>query len=193
MVRGLARLPAAIRGCLKEIVFMSLFPKFRGVEHFVADARPRRSDARVALMFACALAVGAGGRFAAFARGADSLADLADAVSDAVVNISATQTMDDKHAENAPQLAPGTPFDDLFEEFFRRHQHAGNDRQDPKQRQRKSNSLGSGFVVDPAGVVITNYHVIADANEVTVIFTDGQKLKAVVVGKDEKGDAALLR
>jgi serine protease Do len=183
---------------LKEIVFMSLFPKFRGVEHFVADARPRRSDARVALMFACALALGAGGSFGpipcpAFARGPDSLADLADTVSDAVVNISATQTMDDKHAENAPQLAPGTPFDDLFEEFFRRHQQGGNDRQDQKQRQRKSNSLGSGFVVDPAGVVITNNHVIADANEVTVIFTDGQKLKAVVVGKDEKVDVAVLR
>ena len=109
------------------------------------------------------------------------------------MNISATQTMDDKHAENAPQLEPGTPFDDLFEEFFRRHQQGGNERQDQKQRQRKSNSLGSGFVVDPSGVVITNNHVVADANEVTVIFTDGQKLKAEVVGKDEKVDVAVLR
>ncbi len=106
---------------------MGLFPEFFGVEHFAADARPRRSDARAALMFACALVLGAVGSLGplagpAFARGPESLADLADAVSDAVVNISATQTMDDKHAENAPQLEPGTPFDDLFEEFFRRHQ-----------------------------------------------------------------------
>ena len=136
---------------------MGLFPEFRGVEQFARDARPRRSDARAALMFACTLVLGAAGSLGpipgpAFARGPESLADLADAVSDAVVNISATQTMDNKHAENAPQLEPGTPFDDLFEEFFRRHQQGGNDRQDQKQRQRKSNSLGSGFVVDPSGL-----------------------------------------
>ena len=177
---------------------MALFPEFRGVKHFAADPRPRRSDARAALMFACVLVLAAAGSLGlisgpAFARGPESLADLADAVSDAVVNISATQTMDDKRAENAPQLEPGTPFDDLFEEFFRRHQQGDNDRQDQKHRQRKSNSLGSGFVVDPSGVVITNNHVIADANEVTVIFTDGQKLKAAVVGKDEKVDVAVLR
>jgi serine protease Do len=194
----LARRPAAIRGRLKEIVFMGLFPEYRGVERFAAAARPRRSDGRAALMFACALVLGAAGSLwpvagPAFARGPESLADLADAVSDAVVNISATQTMDDKHAENAPQLEPGTPFDDLFEEFFRRHQQGGNDRKDQKPRERKSNSLGSGFVVDPSGVVITNNHVVADANEVTVIFTDGQKLKAEVVGKDEKVDVAVLR
>ena len=60
-------------------------------------------------------------------------------------------------------------------------------------RQRKSSSLGSGFVIDPSGIVITNNHVIADANEVTVIFTDGQKLKAEVIGKDQKVDVAVLR
>jgi serine protease Do len=195
-VRGLAGRPAVIRGRLKEIVFMGLFPEFRGVEHFACDARSRRSDARAALIFASALVLGAAGSLPpvpgpAFAKGPESVADLADAVSDAVVNISATQTMDDKHAENPPQLEPGTPFDDLFEEFFRRHQPRGNDRQG--QKQRKSNSLGSGFVVDPSGVVITNNHVIADANEVTVIFTDGQKLKGDVVGKDEKVDVAVLR
>ena len=197
-VGGLAWRPAAIRGLLKETVFMGLFPEFRGLEHFACDARPQRSAARAALMIACALVLGAAGSLGpipspAFARGPESLADLADAVSDAVVNISATQTMDDKHAEIAPQLEPGTPFDDLFEEFFRRHQQGGNDRQDQKQRQRKSNSLGSGFVVDPSGVVITNNHVVADANEVIVIFADGQKLKAELVGKDEKVDVAVLR
>jgi serine protease Do len=196
-VRGLAGRPAVIRGRLKEIVFMGLFPEFRGVEHFTCDARSRRSDARAALIFASALVLGAAGSLPpvpgpAFAKGPESLADLADAVSDAVVNISATQNMDDKHAEVPPQFEPGTPFDDLFEEFFRRHQQ-GNDRQDQKQRQRKSNSLGSGFVVDPSGVVITNNHVIADANEVTVIFADGQKLKGDLVGKDEKVDVAVLR
>jgi len=148
----------------------------------------------------CALVLGAGvGALPildaplALARGPESLADLADAVSDTVVNISATQTIDEKHASAAPQLEPGTPFDDLFEEFFRRRQQGGNEQPSPKQRERRSNSLGSGFVIDPSGIVITNNHVIADANEVTVIFTDGQKLKAEVLGKDAKVDVAVLR
>ena len=59
--------------------------------------------------------------------------------------------------------------------------------------QRRSSSLGSGFVIDASGIVITNNHVIADANEVTVILTDGQKLKAEVLGKDQKVDVAVLR
>src|SRR5579885_1943883 len=91
----------------------------------------------------------------ALARGPDSLADLADTVSDAVVNISATQMIEEKHAGNTPDLEPGTPFDDLFEEFFRRRQ---GENPNQKRHERKSNSLGSGFVVDPSGVVITNNH-----------------------------------
>ena len=130
----------------------------------------------------------------AFAKGPDSLADLASAVSDAVVNISASQTVDDKRTA-APNLPQGTPFDDLFEEFFRRR---GQGPQSGPQgegapRQRRASSLGSGFVIDSAGIVITNNHVIADANEVTVIFTDGQRLKAEVLGKDAKVDIAVLR
>ncbi len=129
------------------------------------------------------------------AKGPDSLAELSEKVSDAVVNISATQTMEAKHgkSDGAPQLPPGmgqgAPFDDLFEEFFKRRGQTMPD----MPRQRKSSSLGSGFVVDPAGVVITNNHVIADASEVMVIFTDGQKLKAEVIGKDTKVDVAVLR
>jgi serine protease Do len=129
----------------------------------------------------------------AFARGPDSLADLADQVSGAVVNISATQMVEDKRASNTPQLQPGTPFDDLFEEFFKRRQQQGGDDSPRQQPQRRSNSLGSGFVIDSSGIVITNNHVISDANEVTVIFTDGQKLKAEIIGKDTKVDVAVLR
>jgi serine protease Do len=128
----------------------------------------------------------------------ESFADLADNVSSAVVNISAAQTVDDKRA-GMPNLPPGTPFDDLFEEFFRRRQGQGGgaeegQRPTPRQPQaRRSSSLGSGFVIDSAGIVITNNHVIADANDITVIFTDGQKLKAEVIGKDAKVDIAVLR
>ena len=123
------------------------------------------------------------------------MADEAAAVSDAVVNISATQTIDEKSvAGDAPELQQGTPFDDLFEEFFRkRQQQRGEGGGEDRHVERRSNSLGSGFVVDPSGIVITNNHVIADANEITVIFTDGQKLRAKIIGKDSKVDVAVLK
>jgi len=129
------------------------------------------------------------------AKGPDSLADLSTQVSDAVVNISATQTIDPRHAKGAdagPGLPPGAPFDDLFEEFFKRRQGQGGGAPD-LPRPRKSSSLGSGFVIDPSGIIITNNHVIAEATEIQVIFTDGQKLKAEIIGKDQKVDVAVLR
>ena len=135
------------------------------------------------------------GAASAEARGPESLADLAEEVSGAVVNISATQTVEDKRPGGTsplPNMPPGTPFDELFEEFFKRRQQQGGNNDAPRP-QRKSNSLGSGFVIDSAGIVITNNHVIAGATEVSVIFTDGQKLKAEVIGKDAKVDIAVLR
>ncbi|MFZ3180234.1 MAG: Do family serine endopeptidase [Methylocystis silviterrae] len=128
------------------------------------------------------------------AKGPDSLSELSTQVSDAVVNISAT-TVDAKRTSRndgpnmPPGVGPGAPFDDLFEEFFRRRGQGMPE----MPRQRRSSSLGSGFVIDPSGIVITNNHVIADANEVTVILNDGQKLKAEVLGKDQKVDVAVLK
>ncbi|HXW20880.1 MAG TPA: DegQ family serine endoprotease [Roseiarcus sp.] len=116
------------------------------------------------------------------------LADLVDSVAEAVVNISATQTVEEKEAEGTPQLPHGTPFDEMFEEFFRNHGQMGQ-----APRPHRSSSLGSGFVIDPSGIVITNNHVIGDANDITVIFTDGHKLKAEIVGKDAKVDVAVLK
>jgi serine protease Do len=123
----------------------------------------------------------------AFAQARPSnLADLVDSVAEAVVNISATQTIEEKSAD-ATQLPKGTPFDDMFEEFFR------NRGQNAPPRPHKSQSLGSGFVIDPSGIVITNNHVIGEANDIVVIFTDGRKLKAEVIGKDPKVDVAVLK
>jgi serine protease Do len=131
----------------------------------------------------------------ACAKGPESLADLSAQVSDSVVNISAiqTETKHAKGAETAPGLPPGAPFDDLFEEFFRRQQQQHGQNAPELPHPKRPGSLGSGFVIDASGIVITNNHVIADANEVTVIFTDGQKLKAEVLGKDTKVDVAVLR
>ncbi|GGG28632.1 DegQ family serine endoprotease [Chelatococcus composti] len=124
---------------------------------------------------------------AAFARGPESLADVAQEVIDAVVNISASTTVETR-GPTFPQLPPGTPFEDLFEEFFNRRGQG-----DAPRQQRRSNSLGSGFVIDPQGIIVTNNHVIGEANDITVVFTDGSKLKAEIVGRDSKLDLAVLR
>ncbi len=129
--------------------------------------------------------------------GTESLADLAAGVVDAVVNISASQVVEQKQAGAAPKLPPGTPFDDLFEEFFKRQLEGRNGKEGgglpDTPRARRSSSLGSGFIIDPSGIVITNNHVIEGANEIIVILTDGRRLKAEVVGKDTKVDVAVLK
>jgi serine protease Do len=152
-----------------------------------------------AASFAAALALAAPVQIGpAFARGPESLADLADQVTDAVVNISASTTVETK-SRTLPQLPPGTPFEDLFEDFFNRRGEGGRGGpggpggQGEGPRPRRSSSLGSGFVVDSSGIVITNNHVIGDANEISVIFHDGTKLKAEIIGKDAKIDIAVLR
>jgi serine protease Do len=130
----------------------------------------------------------------AVARSApESFADLAEEVTGAVVNISASTTVEARN-RTLPQLPPGTPFEDLFEEFFnRRGQGNNNNNDDNAPRTRRSNSLGSGFVIDPSGIVVTNNHVIGDANDISVIFSDGTRLKAEIVGKDSKVDLAVLK
>ena len=129
----------------------------------------------------------------AWARAApESFADLAEEIMPAVVNISASTTVEAR-GRTLPQLPPGTPFEDLFEEFFNRRGQGPQGPQGESPRQRRSNSLGSGFVIDPSGIVVTNSHVIGDANDISVIFSDGTRLKAEIVGKDSKIDLAVLR
>ncbi len=145
----------------------------------------------------------------AIARGApESFAPLVEEVLDAVVNISASQTVENRSVP-LPQVPPGSPFEDFFNDFFNRRGEGGQGQQgQPNQRrgenqpnrrgegngqQRRSNSLGSGFVIDASGIVITNNHVIGEANDITVNFNDGTKLKAEVVGRDAKTDIAVLR
>ena len=128
----------------------------------------------------------------ALARGPENIADVAEKVIDAVVNISTSQKVEGRSAAPTPQLPPGSPFEEFFEEFFKNRRGQGDD-QTPNRTPRRVNSLGSGFVVDPSGIVVTNNHVIADADEVTVIFNDGARLKAEVIGRDQKTDLAVLR
>lgn len=126
----------------------------------------------------------------------ESFADLAEKVSSAVVNISVSQDVASTSGAR-PNIPRGTPFDELFEEFFRRRQQGETQPQAPRppvpSPQRRSSSLGSGFVIDASGVIVTNNHVIAGATEITVIFTNGDRLKAEIVGRDAKVDLAVLR
>ena len=129
----------------------------------------------------------------AFARGPDGIADVAERVIDAVVNISTSQTVDARGPQTAPQLPPGSPFEEFFDEFFKNRRGQGDNNQAPNRAPRRVNSLGSGFVIDPSGIVVTNNHVIAEADEIHVIFNDGTRLKAELIGKDQKTDLAVLK
>ena len=125
------------------------------------------------------------------AQGIPSLADLAAKVSGAVVNISAEEDLPNHGPQAmAPHIAPGTPFDKMFRDFFKNH---GKGMPPMEPQNNMATSLGSGFVIDPSGIVITDNHVIADANHITVIFTDGRKLKAKLLGRDKKLDIAVLK
>ncbi|MGI9382822.1 MAG: Do family serine endopeptidase [Methyloligellaceae bacterium] len=120
------------------------------------------------------------------ARGPVSVADIAEKLQDAVVNISTTQTLKRSQGIPLPRVPKGSPFEEFFEDFFNRQQRKG--------RPRKVNSLGSGFVIDPSGLIVTNNHVIEGADEIIVNFNDGEKLKvAKIVGRDTKTDLAILK
>src|SRR5579871_3930688 len=122
------------------------------------------------------------------ARGPDNIADVAEKVINAVVNVSTSQSVESRNsATPQPSLPPGSPFEEFFDEFFknRRGQQGDNNRPNGPRR---VNSLGSGFIIDSSGIVVTNNHVIADADEVTVILNDGTRLKAEIMGRDTKVD-----
>jgi serine protease Do len=125
----------------------------------------------------------------------DSFADLAAKLLPSVVNISTTQSMkSDRGREHSgpeiPQFPPGSPFEEFFRDFFDHGMPKGGR---PEAQPRKTTSLGSGFIIDPTGYIVTNNHVIADADEITVILHNNTNLKAELVGRDTKTDIALLK
>ncbi len=121
----------------------------------------------------------------AFARGGpESFADLVERLSPAVVNISTVQTVTTQQRNPFP---PGSPFEEFFDEFF------GRRGQDGQPIRRRLQSLGSGFIIDPSGLIVTNNHVVKDADQITVRTEDGEEYEAEVVGRDPDVDVALLR
>lgn len=105
---------------------------------------------------------------------------------DAVVNISTTQKVEEGSRGMPPELLERLPPDSPFREFFRRFQE-----DQPQQRER--NSLGSGFILSEEGYILTNAHVIADADEIMVRLEDNREFEAEVVGADRDSDVGVLK
>jgi serine protease Do len=131
----------------------------------------------------------------------DSFADLSAKLLPAVVNVSSSQTVTAKNGPGPgvgpemPIFPPGSPFEQFFKDFLNRNRpgQGGGGGGDNQPAPRRAQSLGSGFIVDAAGYVVTNNHVIEGADEVSVILQDNTALKAEIIGRDESGDIALLK
>ncbi|MFV3128211.1 DegQ family serine endoprotease [Niveispirillum sp. KHB5.9] len=164
--------------------------------HAVAIVRESVRESRVAGLLS-ALAVTAALIFAPPAlaqRGApESFSALAEKTLPAVVNISTSQTIQNKPggrgAVPMPDFPPGSPMEEFFRDFLERQQ------QGQQGAPRKAQSLGSGFIIDATGYIVTNNHVIEGADEITVIFQDADQteLKAKLIGTDKETDLALLK
>jgi serine protease Do len=111
----------------------------------------------------------------------DSFANQVEKLSPAVVNIFSTTIVNDGQEMEMPQFPPGSPFEEFFKNFG------------DKNQQRKAQSLGSGFIIDSKGIVVTNYHVIENAEEISVVLANEQSFKAEVLGQDKKTDIAVLK
>ena len=122
-----------------------------------------------------------------------SFADLVEKLSPAVVNVYTTQKVKGQNLlspfGNGGQLPPGQ--EKQLRDFFERFGMPGGDGED--QSEHEVQSLGSGFVIDPTGYIVSNNHVIDDAKEISVRFQDNTQYKAKLVGRDAKTDLALLK
>jgi len=109
-----------------------------------------------------------------------SFADLAEKLMPSVVNISTTTIVTTQANPFPFQFPPGSPFEDMFKEFG-------------TPQERKSAALGSGFIIDEKGIVVTNNHVIQDAEDIIVRLNDEKEFKAKVIGADPLSDIAVLQ
>ena len=141
----------------------------------------------------------------------DSFADLAATLLPAVVNISSASAVQQRadRGPDIPGFPPGSPFEQFFKDFLDRQQRRGgggngdggqnqppnapNRRGAPDANGPRTVSVGSGFIIDAEGYIVTNNHVIDGADEITVTMTDNTTQKATLVGKDELADLALLK
>ncbi len=153
-------------------------------EHLLSFPRQKQAEAdygvqrmakfmMVALFFAAGLMLSLGQSQAADRP--DSFADLAEALTPSVVNISTTTVVESRGGgSQLPQFPEGSPFEDFFRDF------------ENQDRPRRAQSLGSGFIIDKEGYVVTNNHVIENADEITIYLSDDDSFSAKIVGRDEK-------
>ena len=117
----------------------------------------------------------------------DSFADLVENLSPAVVSIASTTIVTNNNSQNQmPQFPEGSPFDEFFKDYF------DNERRNSPS-QRPMTGLGSGFIIDKEGIIVTNNHVIEGADEITVILSDQKEFSAELLGRDPKADLAVLK
>ena len=109
-----------------------------------------------------------------------SFADLAERLMPSVVNISTTQIITTRTNPFPFEFPPGSPFEDLFRDFG-------------QPQERKTNALGSGFIIDKDGIIVTNNHVIQGAEDIFVTVNGGKEYAAEIVGTDPLSDIAVLK
>jgi len=116
-----------------------------------------------------------------------SFADLIENLSPAVVSIASTTIVKNTNPQNPiPRFPEGSPFDEFFKEYF------DNERKNSPS-QRPMTGLGSGFIIDKSGIIVTNNHVIEGADEITVIMANQKEFAAELLGRDPKADLAVLK
>jgi serine protease Do len=121
--------------------------------------------------------------------------ELAEELIPSVVSVSvmiASERAKQQSSPQAPQFPPGSPFEDFFKDFFERRGAPPRGMPPPRQK-RSQSAMGSGFIIDKKGLIVTNNHVIAGASSITVILHDGTSLQAKLIGSDAKTDLALLK
>jgi serine protease Do len=150
----------------------------------------RAPAARGVLLAAAVTALAARPGIAAADTPPASFADLAAKVTPAVVNIAAVENVTENDGGMPPDFPfhfpPGSPFEEFFKQFRNgpMPEHMGK---------HKTSALGSGFIIDPAGYIVTNNHVVDGATEIKVTLSDGEQFPAKLVGTDDKTDLALLK
>ena len=153
-------------------------------------ALPQRLTAQsrsVLLALGIGITLALGHATGAYARGApESFADLAEQISPSVVNIT-TSSVVAGPTSGGPQVPEGSPFEDFFRDFMDRNGQGGDN------APRRSEALGSGFVISEDGYIVTNNHVIEGADEIEIEFFSGARLDAKLIGTDPKTDIALLK
>ena len=123
--------------------------------------------------------------FNAYSNKIPDFSELAEELLPSVVSIS-VMLSNEPSVQGIPQFPPGSPFDEFFKDFFERRGGV------PRQR-RNETAMGSGFIVDSEGLIVTNNHVIANSDKITIVLHNGTSLQAKLLGSDPKTDIALLK